>query len=397
MSAESPARASDEVRLARAALTSICEPASHGLRALVGAFGPVEALHRLEHGEPPKDIARDVEARRAVDRAAADLAAAEAVGGRLVCPEDDEWPVRVDDLAAVSDPADPVMPPVALWVRGRGHLGTLAARSVSMVGSRAATSYGMHVAGELAYGLADRGWTVVSGGAFGIDGAAHRGALAAGAATVAVLASGIDQPYPLGHRAMFDRIVADGLVVSEWPPGSTPRRLRFLVRNRVIAALSAGTVVVEAAARSGARMTARRAAELGRPLMAVPGSITSAMSVGAHQLLRSGGAVLVTSAAEVIDCVGRIGEDYAEPPREPPMARDDLVPELARVLEGVPARQALPAEAISAEAGVRVLDVLRALPQLAAAGLVEETTAGFRLTAAGRRPAASRGQAPLLR
>lgn len=389
--------ATDDIRLARAALTRICEPASHGLAELVSRRGPVEALQCLRRGEATKDIARDVALRRGDDRARQDLDAAAAVGARLVCPEDDEWPVRLDDLAAVSDPQDPVMPPVALWVRGPGDLAAVCARSVSVVGSRAATSYGTHVAGELSFGLGDRGWTVVSGGAYGIDGAAHRGAMAAGAPTVAVMASGIDRPYPLGHHALFDRIVAEGLLVSEWPPGSSPRRLRFLVRNRVIAALSAGTLVVEAAARSGARMTARRAGELCRPLMAVPGSVTSAMSVGAHQLLRSGGAVLVTSAAEVLDCVGRIGDDLADPPRGTVTARDELEPELVRVIEVVPARIAQPADAIASQAGLRLLDALRALPQLVGFGLVEETAAGFRLTAAGRGPAAARDRSPSLR
>ncbi len=376
--------ASDEIRLARAALTRICEPASHGLADWLARYGPVEALAKLRRDDPPADIARMVEARRgAGDVARRDLDRVEALGGRLVCPEDDEWPTQVDELAPVSDPKDPAMPPIALWVTGAANLAATCARAVSMVGSRAATSYGMHVAGELAYGLADRGWAVVSGGAYGVDGAAHRGALSAGGPTVAVLASGVDRPYPLGHHALFDRIAADGLLVSEWPPGCSPQRLRFLVRNRVIAALSSGTVIVEAAARSGARMTARRAAELCRPLMAVPGPVTSAMSVGVHQLIRDG-ANLVTSAAEVADLVSPIGEDIADPPRGPTTPRDQLDPELARVLEGVPSRGAAAVDEIAAQAGVRVRDALRALPQLAIHGLVEEHASGFRLTRAAK-------------
>ncbi len=377
--------ASDDVRLARAALTRICEPASHGLAKWVSQYGPVEALDRLRKQDPPKDIARAVEARRGADLAGRDLDTIGALGGRLVCPEDDDWPTQLDALAAVSGPADPAMPPVALWVRGAGNVATLCARSVSVVGSRAASTYGTHVAGELAYGLADRGWAVVSGGAYGIDGTAHRGALAAGGHTVAVLASGVDRPYPLGHHALFDRIAADGLLISEWPPGCSPQRLRFLVRNRVIAALSAGTVVVEAAARSGARMTARRATELCRPLMAVPGPVTSAMSVGAHQLIRGGSAMLVCNAAEVIDLVARMGEDMAEPPRGPDTSRDALSAELAQVLEGLPARQTATPQDIAAQAGVRLGDALRALPLLVGHGLVEEHGIGYRLSAAGRR------------
>jgi DNA processing protein len=383
--------AGDDVRIARAALSRICEPASLGLAGLLDRHGPVGALAALWRDDLPGDIAREVRARRGTEQAVRDLAARDldtmdALGGRLVCPEDDEWPVRVDELAALSDPGDPAMPPVALWARGGGDLAALCVRSVSVVGSRAATSYGSYVAAELGHGLADRGWTVVSGGAYGVDGAAHRGALAAGGATVAILASGVDRPYPMGHHGLFDRILTDGLLVSEWPPGCPPRRLRFLVRNRVIAAVSAGTAVVEAAVRSGARMTARRAAELHRPLMAVPGSVTSAMSVGAHQLLRSG-AVLVTSAAEIVDTVGRIGADFAEPPRGPTTVRDELTPELTRVIEAVPAREAQPIEVIAVQAGVRLRDAMRALPVLVGHGLVQETSAGFRLTVAGRRSA----------
>lgn len=377
--------AGDEVRFARAALTRICEPASQGLAGLIARCGPVEALDRLCHGEPPRDISRMVEARRGDIRARRDLDNIHALGGRLVCPEDDEWPVQLDALATVSHDNDPLMPPVALWVRGLDDVSAVCARSVSIVGSRAASSYGTHVAGELAYGLADRGWTVVSGGAYGIDGSGHRGALAAGAPTVAVLASGVDRPYPLGHHSLFDRIAAEGLLISEWPPGCSPQRLRFLVRNRVIAALSCGTVVVEAAARSGARMTARRASELCRPLMAVPGPITSAMSVGTHQLIRNGDATLVTNAAEVIDLVGRIGDDMAEPPRGPVTARDGLPPELAQVLEGFPARRAAPPDEIAVQAGIRLSDALRALTMLVGHGLVEEHGNGFRLSRAGRR------------
>jgi len=377
--------ASDEVRFARAALTRICEPASQGLAKLIARCGPVEALDRLCRDQPPKDIAGAVEGRRGDIRAQRDLDNIHALGGRLVCPEDDEWPVQLDQLVTVSHENDPVMPPVALWIRGLEDVSAVCARSVSIVGSRAASSYGTHVAGELAYGLADRGWTVVSGGAYGIDGSGHRAALAAGAPTVAVLASGVDRPYPLGHHALFDRIATEGLLISEWPPGCSPQRQRFLVRNRVIAALSGGTVVVEAAARSGARMTARRATELCRPLMAVPGPVTSAMSVGAHQLIRTGTATLVTSAAEVLDLVGQIGVDMAEPPRGPITARDALPPELAQVLEGVPARRAAPPDEIAVQAGVRLSDALRALSRLIGAGLVDEHGNGYRLTKAGRR------------
>src|SRR5581483_2905197 len=147
----------------------------------------------------------------------------------------------------------------------------------------------------------ERGWAVISGGAYGIDAAAHRGALAAEAVTIAVLACGADYPYPASHADLFAAICAQGLVMSEWPPGCRPARTRFLTRNRVIAALSNGTVIVEAGERSGALNTARHAADLGKPLMAVPGPVTSAQSAGCHRILREWGATCVTRAADVIE------------------------------------------------------------------------------------------------
>jgi DNA processing protein len=223
---------------------------------------------------------------------------------------------------------------------------------------------------------------VVSGGAYGIDGAGHRGALAAGGPTLAVLACGVDRPYPAGHDALFVRIAATGLLVSEWPPGTAPHGHRFLVRNRLIAALSRGTVVVESAARSGAQATARRARDLGRTVMVVPGPVTSAMSVGCHELLRDSGmqAVLVASAAHVIETVGTIGDDLAQPPPRPVTPRDGLSDLAVRVLDACPVRTGVPPERLAHVAGCDVLEVLRVLPQLEIAGLVQWTGTGWRLT-----------------
>jgi DNA processing protein len=190
-----------------------------------------------------------------------------------------------------------------LWVRGAKRLGKAAGRSVSIIGSRAASAYGMSVAGDIASAVARRGWTVVSGAAYGIDGAAHRGALAADGATVAVLACGVDRAYPAGHADLIDAIGQTGVIVSEQPPGRSVSRTRFLDRNRIIAALSAGTVVVEAGHISGSMHAARDAAELGRPLMAVPGPVTSAASGGCHLLIRNGDAVLVTCGSDVIEAL----------------------------------------------------------------------------------------------
>ena len=197
--------------------------------------------------------------------------------------------------------------PSACGYAGRANLRLWALRSVAVVGARACTEYGAHLAATLGAGLADRGWTVVSGAAYGVDGAAHRGALAADGATVAVLASGVDDAYPRGHTELIGRIAEQGLLVAELPPGDHPTRSRFVQRNRVIAALTRGTVVVEAELRSGSLVTARRALALGRFTMGVPGPVTSGLSAGVHELLR-GEAAVVTDADEVIELVGSIGD-----------------------------------------------------------------------------------------
>jgi DNA processing protein len=211
----------------------------------------------------------------------------------------------------------------------------------------------------------------VSGGAFGIDAAAHRAALAAGGLTVAVLACGIDRPYPAGNAALFERVAESGVLVSEWPPGAEPLRHRFLIRNRVIAAATRGTVVVEAAARSGASQTMSRVLALNRIAMVVPGPVTSAMSVGCHELLREHPQTrLVTGLSQVLEEVGRIGEYLAEPPSGRRHARDSLDEESALVLEAVPRRGAADAEELAARAGVGLRTVLRKLSVLEMTGLI---------------------------
>jgi DNA processing protein len=225
----------------------------------------------------------------------------------------------------------------------------------------------------------------VSGLAYGIDASAHRGALAVGGLTVAVLACGVDVPYPKGHSSLYERIVDTGLVVSEHPPGSAPQRNRFLVRNRIIAALSVGTVVVEAAARSGARSTARHAGELFRQVMAVPGPVTSSTSVGCHQLLRDRpDTVLVTRAAEVIEQVGAMGE-FADRASGPIRRRDLLGPTVSRVLDAVPVTRQQPLARIATTAGMRPDAVAAALAALAVHGLVEEREGAWAMTTLGRK------------
>ncbi|MGY1746616.1 DNA-processing protein DprA [Blastococcus sp. SYSU D00695] len=390
-----PVEDPDEVRRARAWLTRAAEPGSVAFWRFVERTGPVEAVRLLRAQRAPEAVQALVGARAQQDASLVDLRRAEQCGGRLVVPEDDEWPalalhaltVAVADEPDLpgggSDRTTAPVPPVALWVRGPAPLAEVVDRSVAVVGARAATAYGEHVAGDLAHRLGERGWTVVSGGAYGIDAAAHRGALAAGAPTVAVLACGIDRVYPSGNGALLERIAQDGLVVSEWPPGAAPHRHRFLVRNRLIAGLTRGTVVVEAAARSGAQATARRAARLGRPVMAVPGPVTSAMSVGTHELLRDRGldAVLVADAAHVLEQVGRLGEDLAPPVQGVADVRDDLSDVARRVLDACPVRRGVPAERLAAVAGCSVVEVLQVLPALELAGLVRWTDGGWRVTA----------------
>ncbi|MGA8115870.1 MAG: DNA-processing protein DprA, partial [Actinocatenispora sp.] len=389
----------DEVRAARIALSWLCEPGHRALGQTVRVLGPVAALRRIIAGRAPESVRTAVAARlgaadpwRMADRLADE---GRRLGCRLLTPEDEEWPRQLDDLVRIGVAADGrrfahTDPPLCLWVRGEPTLNTALDRAVAVVGSRASTSYGNHVAGEFAYGLAGEGWTVVSGGAYGIDAAAHRGALGAGEVTVAVLACGVDVVYPVGHASLFERIGDQGLLISEWPPGTTPHRHRFLIRNRVIAALCRGTVVVEASARSGARNTARRTRQLGRSLMAVPGPVTSGMSVGPHVLMREEDARLVTSVAEILEEVGRIGEDLAPVPRGPVTPRDDLDDMSIRVLDAVPLGRPGTVEEIAVEAGVHPVQVRRTLPMLALLGFVLETPTGYRIADERQRPPPTR-------
>jgi DNA processing protein len=381
------------IRRARAWLTRACEPGTVDFWRFVDDVGPVEAVRRLRSGRAPERARALVGARAGQDKTLADLRRAEELGARLVIPEDDEWPalaLHALTMAVAKEPAEPrnqsnrtlaAVPPVGLWVRGRARLDEIVDRSVAVVGSRASTAYGEHVAAELGAQLGERGWTVVSGGAYGVDAAAHRGALAVEAPTVAVLACGVDRPYPAGNGALFHRISETGLLVSEWPPGAAPLAHRFLVRNRLIAALTRGTVIVEAAARSGARATAERAARLGRQVLVVPGPVTSAMSVGCHELLRDENVdtTLVATAAHVIEAVGSIGTDLADPVERPSSPRDGLSDLAVRVLDACPVRSGVGPERLAAVAGCDVLEVLRVLPALELAGLVQWTATGWRI------------------
>ncbi len=370
-------------RLARAVLTWIAEPGDRQLGAVLRRSSPAALVAALTTGTalgaglavPGLDRARQRWAARLGDApTGATVEAWQRDGIRLVCPGEPEWPTQLDALGEGR--------PWALWVRGQADLRFACLRSVSIVGTRAATGYGTHVTTELAAALAERGWTVVSGGAFGIDGQAHRGALAAEGVTVAVLPSGLDAPYPLGHHDLFEAIAAHGLLVSEQPPGRLPTRPGFLVRNRLISALSRGTVLVEAALRSGALNTARHARDQERPLMAVPGPVTSTASAGCHLVIRDWGAVCVTDAHDVLACLTFSPGDVADPSRGPVLPRDELDPVSLSVLEAVPARGGQGPARIAVSAGVDFDTVLRCLGELAAGGFIERCERGWRV----RRP-----------
>lgn len=379
---------SAELQLARAYLNRVAEPPAPALAALVAEQGPVRAARAVARRRVPDAVAAETAARYGEDRAERDLAEIGALGGRLVVPEDDEWPAWA--FACYRTPGaqadDRLCEPLALWVRGAASLAEVTDAAVTVVGARAATGYGEHVAADFGFGLADRGFAVVSGAAFGIDGAAHRGALAAEGSTVAVQACGLDRAYPAGHAGLLDRMAQSGAVVSEYPPGVRPAKHRFLVRNGIIAAVSAGTVVIEAGARSGARRTAGLAGVLGRVVMAVPGPVTSALSVGCHALLREEQAVLVTRVEEVVETIGRIGDDLAPPLPVPARPTDGLSPEQLAVYEALPARAPRHAEQLVGESGVPLARVRAVLPLLELQGLVGCGADGWRRTAAVAEP-----------
>jgi DNA processing protein len=380
------APAGEEVLLARAYLMRVAEPPAFALHAFVDVVGAVEAADLVRRGDLPEAVHHETEARRGLDRPD-DLLNAEKVGARLVVPEDPDWPAW--QLLSLAAPTDRGLrgagQPLGLWVRGSVPVANLFDRAVSVVGARAATGYGEHIAAELGFGLVQAGMTVVSGAAYGIDGAAHRGAISAGGPTVAVLGCGIDMAYPAGHSGLIDGIAAAGLIVSEYPPGTTPARHRFLVRNRLIAALSSATVVVEAGVRSGARNTATTAATLGKVVMAVPGPITSPMSVGCHDLLRTGGAVVAGSVAEIVEAVGPVGENLDPARRELRRSTDGLGEEALRVHDALRRDDSRDAEQVAVESGLPLDRVRTLLPELEITGHVTRHDDGWRQSKGGDR------------
>ncbi|QRY40973.1 DNA-processing protein DprA [Microbacterium hominis] len=355
----------DDVRriYATAVWSTLVEPGDGVAGALIRALGAVDALETalstasagaaataagIDH-----DDVRAARRRWQLRQAAVEgaLSAARRARVTLLTPRDSSWPHRLDDLG--------VHAPLCLWVRGELAVAD-AEGAVAVVGARAATAYGVHVASGLSADCASDGITVVSGAAYGIDAAAHRAALRAGGATVAVLAGGVDRPYPAGHEDLISQIAVRGAVVAEVPCGSAPTKWRFLARNRLIAAMTDATVVVEAAHRSGALNTAHHAAALGRPLGAVPGPVTSAASAGCHRLLREADAVCVTGVADVLELLGRGGDAKLEvdPDRTDDRTRvlDALSSRSPRLLADIARRCGMAPEEVAALLGLLDLD-----------------------------------------
>ncbi|MFF2051517.1 DNA-processing protein DprA [Leifsonia sp. NPDC058194] len=374
-----------EARFARAVLSTMIEPGDTDAGALMGALGPIEAARCVVDGVDAADLLARVgadpssarqrsrltgalerwRARGSAEAGARALEMAAHVHARLLAPEDAGWPQGLPSLGAGE--------PVALWVRGDPTRLERLDRSVSLVGARAATGYGEHVAMESAAGLGDRGFAVVSGGAYGIDGAAHRAAVASGHVTVAFLAGGVDRLYPAGHSDLLRRVGDTGLLIGELPCGSTPTRWRFLMRNRLIAAVSGATVVIEAGHRSGSLNTAGHAAEMGRPLGAVPGPVTSPASAGCHRLIREYAATCVTTVdemAELADPIGA-GRDAGYPEGADPDSPDGVV------LSAVRAGRGGDPEDLAHTTGLASRHVVAALGRLELAGAVRLTGRGW--------------------
>lgn len=371
----------DEVeRRAWAYISRVAEPPNEQLAALVAGEGVVAAAERIRRGDVHDKLRKATEARRDLDCAAEDLEVLDRMGGRLLTDGDDEWPyLAFQAFRTVDRTKRPhALPPLVLWVLGPSRLSDIQDRSAAIVGTRAATNYGEYATADLTAGLVEKEVAVVSGGAYGIDGAAHRAALASDGETVAVLAAGLDVPYPAGHSALLHRVGKQGLLVSEYPPGTRPTRRQFLTRNRLVAALGKATVVVEAGIRSGAANTAGWADALGRIVCAVPGPITSSSSIGCHVLIRDRKAILVSRAAEVVELVGRIGE-FAPEHERPVSDLDGLSDDELAVYEALPGRGTRSVEEIAVTAGKPATQVLGPLTMLNVRGLAIQENGCWKL------------------
>lgn len=356
-----------DTRIRAAMLGAILSDPGTALAMALRTLGPDAAWQCFEDRHPriPESLHLRwlrLERQRLLDRGYA-------AGARIVVPSDPDWPRQLDALGPRR--------PWALWVRGAALRALCERRSVAIVGARSCTGYGERVASEFGAQIAGAGHPVISGGAYGIDAAAHRGALAVDGVTVAVLACGVEMAYPSAHSALFERIAEVGAIISEAAPGARPTKPAFLIRNRLIAALSYGTVVVEARLRSGSFSTYAHARALGRILMAVPGPVDSAESAGANALIQED-AQLVTSGADVLRLVAPLG-DIA--PTGSPAQRtewDELSATERAVHEAMPARRAATVDAVidAVREPVPVATVLAALASLAQRGIVTEESDG---------------------
>jgi DNA processing protein len=386
----------DAERLSRAALARLMEPQDAAGLALVQICGAVDAL-RIATGQVAAGagLEREITSLLADSGSAGwsgmaaslkrwqpripdlaperDLATMARLGGRLIIPSDELWPIQLSDLG--------IQEPLCLWWRGQEQPLPGADKCIALVGSRDSTSYGASVTGDIAYSLAQRGFTVVSGGAYGIDAHAHRAALAGASAavpTIAVMAGGVDRFYPSGNEDLLRAVGNQGAVIAEVPPGSAPTRYRFLQRNRLIAAMSAVTVVVEARWRSGALNTAHHAETLGRAVGAVPGSVHSANSAGCHRLLRDGGAVCVTDAAEVAELAGSSGTGLPESRQSSAEVQDGLTLEDLILLDALPLRSTTSVEKLCSVAGLGPESVRAGLGRLGLLGLAVSERGGWK-------------------
>ncbi len=418
----------DEETFARMVWSRLVEPGDGIAGAIVAAFGAGQALaalvenrlldllrsaaHSGDHDETVQMAARLRHVQRAIERWQPRLQLHEVLGGvqaaaqfgvQFLTPTNPDWPQGCNDLEEHQ--------PMALWVRGNTQLCNVP--SISIVGSRAATGYGERVTMELAGGAGSAGMCVISGGAYGIDAMAHRAALATAAGTVAILAGGVDRLYPSGNDALLQRIISEGALIAELPPGSSPTKWRFLQRNRLIAAFGAAVVVCEAGTRSGSLNTAGHAAQLGRPIGAVPGPITSPASAGCHRLLREYGAICITRAQDIVELVDpqptaeRAARRAAPSPVPKPQSdpnrwhpADDAVepgapaapfgapagtfarpadepPQHCRVLDALSNRSPRSVVRITQESGLAPQEVRAALAELHLRGQVQERAAGW--------------------
>ena len=405
-------RASIENRFARATWSGLAEPGDRVAGRAIQQLGPVRALTAVvDHWDAERfatelssegDPVSGEDMRQAIDRwvprlksdtALIALRQAARFGARLLIPDDALWPERLNDLDWHA--------PSALWVRGTDAALAGIVDGIALVGARAATGYGEHITMEASAGLVDRGYTIVSGAAYGIDGMAHRAALASQGLTVAFLAGGVDRFYPSGHDSLLTRIVENGAVISELPCGSPPTKWRFLQRNRLIAAASLATIVLEAGWRSGSLNTAGHAAALGRPLGAVPGPVTSAASAGCHRLIRDYDAVCVTNPDQMAELApieptveGGTNTDRVESSttgtRGSEMkakAVDDDTPvdsETTRLLDALSTRSARTADDIAARSGLALATVRAHLGLLELDDRVSETERGWKLASKSR-------------